>query len=117
MSCLGERWLSKGLCCFGRSMGTACSLSVDARPGHDDEFIDDVHQGGSQIVGDIFWAAMCIQHCGEEHSRRRDVGSFRHAHVDHLAMLVNSSADAPPDFGDFDVGLINEPAVPDTAPA
>ena len=79
--------------------------------------IDNAQQRCSQIGGDIFCAAMSLQHCGLERCRRRDVASFRHVHVDHLAMLVDSAVDVLPDSGDFDVGLINEPAVPDAVSA
>ena len=46
-----------------------------------------------------------------------DAMSFRDVHVDHLAMLVDSAVDVLPDSGDFDVGLICEPAVRDTVSA
>ena len=71
----------------------------------------------SQIGGDILWPVMSLQHCGEERCCRRNVASFRHVHVDHPAMLVDNAVDVLPDAGDFGVGLINEPAVPDTVSA
>jgi hypothetical protein len=82
-----------------------------------EQLIGNVQQRSSQIGGDIFWADMSPQHRGEERSRRRNVASFRDVHVDHLAMLVDSAVDVLPDSGDFDVGLICEPAVPNTVPA
>ncbi|GEM_PF-2682094 len=81
-----------------------------------EQLIDNAQQRCSQIGGGVLWAAMSLQHCGEERCRRRDVASLRHVHVDHLAVLVDSAVDVLPDSGDFDVGLICEPAVPDTVP-
>jgi hypothetical protein len=38
-------------------------------------------------------------------------------HVDDLAVLVHRPIDVPPHSGDLDVGLVDEPPVPDGAPA
>ncbi len=42
-----------------------------------------------------------------------DVGSFRDVHVDDLAVLVDGAVHVASDAGDFDVGLVDEPAVTD----
>ena len=56
------------------------------------------------------------QGSGEERARRGDVPTLRHVHVDHLAMLVDRPVDVPPDPGDLDVGLVDEPAIPSHVP-
>ena len=42
------------------------------------------------------------------------VASRRNVHVDDLAVLVDRPIHVAPDTGDLDVGLVDEPAVPDS---
>jgi hypothetical protein len=53
----------------------------------------------------------------EERSGGGEVVSFRDVHVDDLAVLVDRPVHVPPNTCDFDVGLVNEPAVADTVTA
>ena len=53
----------------------------------------------------------------EESPSCSDVASFRDVHVDDLAVLVHGPIHVPPDTGDFDVGLVHKPAIPDTVTA
>ena len=49
----------------------------------------------------------------EEPPCRRGVSPAGDVDVDDLAVLVNGAVHVTPDTGDLDVGLIDEPAVPD----
>ena len=77
------------------------------------ELVNDAQQRCSQIGGDISRTFAARQHHLEELSGRRDVASFRDVDVDDLAVLVDRSVHVPPDTGDADVGLIDEPAFTD----
>jgi hypothetical protein len=57
------------------------------------------------------------EHCLEEPGRRYEVAALGHVQVDDLAVLVNGAVHVPPETGDSDVGLVDEPAVTDTVPA
>jgi hypothetical protein len=50
----------------------------------------------------------------EERASRREIASFRHVHINDLAVLIDRPIYVPPNTSDFDVGLINEPAVTNT---
>ncbi len=56
---------------------------------------------------------MARQHRLEELRGSCDVASFRHVHVDDLAVLIHGPVHVAPHTGDLDVGLVDEPAVTD----
>jgi hypothetical protein len=82
-----------------------------------EKFVDDAQQRCGQIRGDLQRSFATGQRRLEEPGRRFDVAPLRHVYVDDLAVLVDCPVHVAPDAGDFDVGLINEPAVADAVSA
>ncbi len=82
-----------------------------------DQLIDNAKQGRSQIGGDFSGPPVVAKGGGEEPCSGSDVTSFRHVHVNDLAVLIECSVHIAPDTGDLDVGLVHEPPVADTVTA
>jgi hypothetical protein len=82
-----------------------------------EQVIDDAQQRCSQISRDLLRPVTAREHYLEEPGRRYEVAALGHVHVDDLAVLVNGAVHVPPDTGNSDVGLIDEPAITDTVPA
>jgi hypothetical protein len=81
------------------------------------QFLDHPSQWGGQVGGDLGGPAVSAQRGLEESPCRRRVSPPGRVDVDDPTALVNGAVHVAPLAGDLDVGLINEPAVPDTAAA
>ncbi len=77
------------------------------------QFLDHPEQWSGQIGSDLAGPAVSTQRGLEEPPCRRSVTSLGDVDVDYLAVLVNRAVHVTPDTGDLDVGLVNEPTVPD----
>ena len=82
------------------------------------EFPVELHRQRRSAVGDDpFRLAMTGDRCGEERARRGNIATARDVDVDDLAVSVDGAVHVPPHAGHVDVGLVDEPASPDSVAA
>ena len=82
-----------------------------------EELVDDPKQRRGQIRGDLVGSAVVVEHRGEEPAGCGGVGSRRDVQVDYPAVAVDGPVDVASASGDAEVGLVDEPAVPDVVTA
>ena len=86
-------------------------LGVVARVG--DQFLDHRDQRRGFVGDDLHGPKMSPERGFEEAPSGRGVASRRDEDVDDLAVLVDRPIHVTPDTSDLDIGLVDEPAVPD----
>jgi hypothetical protein len=77
------------------------------------QLLDHVRQRRGPVGDDLFRFAMHGDRDHGERARRGDITPGRDEHVDDLAVSVDSSVHVASHAGNFDIGLVDEPAPPD----